>query len=128
MNTDGDTTIKTGNANVSANALTFANNNLAGNVVYGVVNIYGTLEGDIVLPDGQVANTGNSLSNAGNGSGSTNTASSSKDVNSTTFQSNDATIANNLTFNARLVITKRAETQAVITQLQLVALVSTQTF
>ena len=81
FNTGGDTTITTGNANVSANALTFANNNIAGNVTYGVVNIYGNLEGDIVLPAQSTSFDVVSSSSA------------------TTTQNNDVKITNTLTLD-----------------------------
>src|SRR3989344_1604337 len=99
FNTGGDSTIQTGNANVSGNVLTFANNNLAGNVVYGVVNIYGDLQGDIIFPEEQltVCCGGNlAASNTANGTGSANTAAASETNNTTTTQGNAATIINNL--------------------------------
>ncbi len=49
-NTQGDSTIISGDANVSATVLSFLNNNLEGEVVFGVVNIFGSLTGDIILP------------------------------------------------------------------------------
>lgn len=97
FNTGGNTVINTGDANVSANSLTFANNNLAGGVTYGVVNIYGNLEGDIVLPEfASVGGSQNSSQTTGNGALSTNTASSNSTTNNNTFQNNDLTIANNV--------------------------------
>lgn len=104
-NTGGDSSITTGDTNVVANALTFVNNNIAGNVVFGVVNIFGTLIGDIILPDSQVANctncgTNSTVANTNNGAGSTNTGSLSLTNNDNTFQTNDATIENNLTLAA----------------------------
>lgn len=100
----GDSTIQTGNANVAGNALTFANNNLAGKVIFGVVNIFGNLVGDIVLPDQQVAcsncNSQTTASNIGNSSGSTNTAGVNLSNTTDTFQRNDASIENNLTLAA----------------------------
>ncbi len=101
-NTGGNTTINTGDANISANSLTFANNNIAGNVVYGVVNIYGTLEGDIILPEYTVANPSAALtsSNSGNGANSSNATNIATENNNNTFQNNDATITNDLLINA----------------------------
>jgi hypothetical protein len=76
FNTGGDSLIATGDANVSANAVTFANNNIAGDVIYAVVNIFGDLVGDIILTEemmnavcggtcgGQIASE-----NSGNGAG-----------------------------------------------------------
>lgn len=46
----GDSFIQTGDANVVANVLNFLNNNFAGELVLGVVNIFGELVGDIILP------------------------------------------------------------------------------
>lgn len=89
LNTNGNTTIETGNANVSALVLSFVNNNLAGNVILGVVNIFGNLVGDIILPKEQLAQNTDC--------GSTNRV---QEVNildtQETFQSNDADIENNL--------------------------------
>ena len=104
-NTNGDTTITTGDANVSANALTFANNNLSGNVMFGVVNVYGDLVGDIILPE-EVFNTcltcapDMTAQNSENGSSSVNDASVSQTTNNSTQQNNDATIENNLLLDA----------------------------
>lgn len=102
-NTAGDNTIETGDANVAANVLTFANNNLVGGVIYGVVNIYGDLVGDIVLPDGTVVACclmDTTIVNSENGSGSTNTASVDQTTNNLTNQSNDLEIDNNLILSA----------------------------
>jgi hypothetical protein len=101
----GDTTITTQDANVAANVLTFANNNLAGNVIYGVVNIFGKLIGDIILPDNPFATCATcgadtKVVNTNNQQGSTNTASHETTINDSTFQANDATIENNLSFDA----------------------------
>ncbi|MBI2021762.1 hypothetical protein HYS93_02670 [Candidatus Daviesbacteria bacterium] len=110
-NTGGDSFIKTGDANVAANVLTFANNNLAGNVVYGVVNIFGNLIGDIILPDSEVQSSGSActsscgqnntlVGNIGNGDGSTNDAVVNLTENTSDFQFNNADIENNLILNA----------------------------
>lgn len=108
-NTNGTSTIQTGNAQVDANVLTFVNNNLAGNVVFGVVNIFGNLNGDIIIPQSAIDAAGNGCSscggsttaaNNGNGSNSTNDASANQNSTNNTFQTNDATIENNLTYNA----------------------------
>ncbi len=103
----GDTSIETGNANVAANVLTVANNNLAGNVIYGVVNIFGDLVGDLILPESAFntatacTNCGGSTlaGNIGNGSDSTNDAFVSQTNSENTFQLNDADIENNLILN-----------------------------
>lgn len=104
LNTGGDTNITTGKANIDANVATFANNNIAGNVEIGFVNIYGNLSGDIVLPDSAFTNcTGCSQNTTGvsnNGSGSTNTADSSSSNTSTANQTDGATITNNLSYAA----------------------------
>lgn len=102
-NTGGDSNITTGDANVAANVLTFANNNIAGNVIYGIVNIFGDLIGDIIFPEDQINSccAGSiTAKNTGNGSGSDN--SSNVDIIDTdnTFQSNNADITNDLVFDA----------------------------
>lgn len=106
-NTGGNTTLVSGDANVSANVLNFANNNIDGNVIYAVVNIYGNLVGDIIMPDptsaaacGVDCTNGTSAANTGNGSGSTNTATSSATTNNNTAQFNNADIENNLSYDA----------------------------
>lgn len=101
FNTSGDTLINTGDANVNANSLTFANNNLAGNVTFGVINIYGNLEGDIILPDAQVAPTNTvGAYNTGNGANSTNTSTLDSNTIDNTFQNNNVSINNNLILDA----------------------------
>ncbi len=106
-NTGGDSYITTGTAGVAGNVLTFLNNNLAGNVIFGVVNIFGDLIGDIILPESALnafacstcgGNT--SLVNSGNGSNSDNSASSNQNVNNTYNQMNNADINNNLVLDA----------------------------
>lgn len=104
-NTGGTSGIVTGDANVSANALTFANNNFGGNVVYGVVNIYGDLHGDIVFPE-EVAGTccvaGDLLAaNTANGANSNNLTNGTFDTTNTNFQTNTAQIDNNVILNAQ---------------------------
>lgn len=103
FNTNGNTTITTGDANVSANVLNFVNNNISGNVIFGVVNIYGTLEGDIILPDYTITNLGSQISaqNSGNGALSQNDASSVVNNSNSAFQNNDADIVNNLVINGQ---------------------------
>ena len=102
FNTAGDSSITTGDANVSGNILTFANNNIVGNVVYGVVNIFGDLIGDIILTQEALGalcgSCGGAVSaeNSDNGANSNNTAVADQTINDATFQSNDATIENNL--------------------------------
>ncbi len=101
FNTGGNTIINTGDANVSANSLNFVNNNISGNVVFGVVNIYGTLEGDIILPDYTITgfNQGVFAQNTGNGALSQNSTAVTNTNNDAAFQNNDATIVNKLILN-----------------------------
>lgn len=103
-NTGGDTSIQTGDANVAANIFNFANTNVAGNLYFGVVNLYGDLIGDIILPEvyftGCDCGADATLSNLGNGSGSANNiAFTSVDADSI-FQFNEALINNELTMTA----------------------------
>ncbi|MCX8009003.1 MAG: hypothetical protein N3A54_04875 [Patescibacteria group bacterium] len=105
-NTGGESVIYTGDANVSANLLTFANNNIQGNVVYGVVNIYGDLIGDIIFPEEQFAafcctSSTSTVTTANNGANSTNTTTIANSTNATTFQNNDAVIENILVLDAQ---------------------------
>lgn len=101
-NVGGDSNITTGDANVNANVLTFANNNIAGDVVYAVVNIFGDLIGDILFPEEFMANccgASSNSANSGNGSGSINSANTDIENVENTFQSNDANIVNELIFD-----------------------------
>ncbi len=104
LNTGGDNLIATGNANVSANSLTFANNNIAGGQVkYGVVNIYGQLLGDIIFPEellGNCCTNDVTAQNSGNGTSSNNNASISNSNADSTSQNNEATIDNSVNLNA----------------------------
>ena len=106
-NTGGDSYVTTGDASVAGNVLTFLNNNLAGNVILGVVNIFGDLIGDIILPESALnafacATCGGStaLVNSGNGSNSDNNASSDQAIIDTITQVNVADIDNNLILDA----------------------------
>lgn len=106
-NTKGDSTITTGDANISANILNFGNNNLAGNVIYGVVNIFGDLIGDIILPDNLFSSDCSPAcdpnllaTNTVNGDSSTNNINLNLDSNINTFQNNNAEILNDLTIDA----------------------------
>jgi len=102
-NTAGDSTITTGDANVSANVLTFANNNLSGNVVYAVVNIFGDLVGNIILPESFFASCCTSdltAENIGNGDSSVNTSQLSLNSTDQTSQTNNSDIDNNLILSA----------------------------
>lgn len=102
-NTGGDTKITTGDANVAANILTMANNNIAGNVIYSVVNIFGDLVGDIIFPENAMDFGGCSncegdilAKNSGNGTNSDNNLNVDQTTNDETYQFNDAIIENNL--------------------------------
>lgn len=102
-NTGGDVTIATGDANVSANALTFVNNNIAGNVIYGVVNIFGNLIGDIIAPAGfglPCCLGDTNIKNNGNGASSVNNANAIANASDQIYQFNNASINNNLFFDA----------------------------
>lgn len=111
QNTGGDSFIQTGDANVSANVLTFANNNFSGNVIFGVVDIFGTLNGDIILTDEAIAQilggscatcppNNTTASNTSNGSNSDNNVLVNQETNNNTFQTNNANIQNNLNLTA----------------------------
>lgn len=97
-NTGGDSTITTGDANVSANIVTLANNNIAGKLVYAVVNIFGDLIGNIILP--QEALSALTAANTGNGSDSTNTSTVNLADTELVNQFNSVDIQNNLVFDA----------------------------
>lgn len=93
LNTGGESEVDTGDANIVANVISFLNNNIAGNVVLGVVNIFGNLVGDIILPEGAFE-TDSLGSGSKNSSAVTNTSSSSS------TQTNQAEIENNLNLKA----------------------------
>lgn len=103
-NTGGNSNVTTGDANVAANLLTFANNNLSGNLVYAVVNIFGDLIGDIIFPEGLFNSccgaSDVTLTNTDNGAGSTNTTNYSNEITDSTTQINNLEIENNLIFDA----------------------------
>ncbi len=99
----GDVVIETGDANVSANVVNFVNNNIAGNVYMGVVNIFGDLTGDLILPEqqaGSQADSGTTVSNTNNNSDSDNFASVDNSVLNEVTQENTANVTNNLTISA----------------------------
>jgi hypothetical protein len=102
-NTNGDSSIETGDANVSGNIINLVNNNFTGEVIYAVVNVFGNLIGDIILPDGTVLSccSGSvSAQNSGNGADSTNTASVDQTTSDNVYQFNNADIENNLLLSA----------------------------
>lgn len=100
-NTGGASAITTGNANVSANSITTVNNAVDGKIVYGVVNIYGNLVGDIILPQSYIdavsASQTEPIATTQNDAGSTNTATTTHNSSDTTTQSNNSGIDNTLT-------------------------------
>ncbi len=102
-NTGGSTSVETGDANVSANVFSLLNNNIIGTgnpVLFGVVNIFGNLIGDIIIPD--LGNTRNSTGaiNSGNGAGSNNAANISQTNSTDTTQNNTANIDNKVKINS----------------------------
>lgn len=106
-NTGGDSYITTGDANVSGNVLSFLNNNIAGNVIFGVVNIFGDLVGDIILPESALSAFGCavcgadlSLINQNNGANSDNNLSGTQVSSDVIDQINTADINNNLILDA----------------------------
>lgn len=101
-NTGGDSSITTGDATVVATVGNFVNNNLAGagNVILAVVNIFGDLVGNILLPESSVAEGGTTVANTDNGSGSTNTADVTSTATNDTTQVNNATVTNNINVGA----------------------------
>jgi len=99
-NTGGDSEITTGDANVSASVLTFANTNIVGGVIYSIVNIFGDLIGDIIFPSNVCCIGSAAVKNSGNGADSTNTAEINLEQNDTTLQTNNANIQNNLNLAA----------------------------
>lgn len=108
-NTNGDVNIQTGDANVAANVLTFANNNVAGDVIYTVVNVFGDLVGDIIMPKEYIEAAGGCstcgggdvlAANTGNGANSNNELNVDQTTTNNTYQYNDANIENNLIIDA----------------------------
>ena len=104
-NTGGDVSIDTGDADVAASVFNFANNNFAGNVYFTTVNIFGTLDGDIVMPDEfftacDCGAGATDLTNTQNGTGSNNAIAYTTADSTNLFQTNDAMINNNLILDA----------------------------
>ena len=103
-NTGGDSIIETGDANIVANLINFLNNNITGTAQFlvGVVNIFGTLQGDIIVEAPTSCDCGSSTlaQNSGNGSDSTNNAEINLDNNTEILQNNNATINNNINIDA----------------------------
>lgn len=102
-NTNGDSIIQTGDANTSGNVLTFANNNIAGKIIFGVVNIFGNLVGDIILPENLLTCTDCqqiTAANSNNGADSDNNTVVATSDTEEVFQTNLADIENNFTVTA----------------------------
>lgn len=97
-NTGGDSTIQTGNANVSASVLNFVNNNLSGKLAYAAINIFGDLTGDIILTQEQLDTLLASIE--GNGTESESEVNTNLASSNTTNQFNSADIDNNIVLNA----------------------------
>ena len=75
-NTGGDSSIKTGDANIAASIVNFINSNIIGRtVMVGIVNVFGSWLGDAV-PPGEDPDVNNNSAGAG-GASSSNSASSS---------------------------------------------------
>ncbi|MDP2671264.1 MAG: hypothetical protein Q8P13_02265 [bacterium] len=106
----GDGTITTGDANVAVNVINFLNNTFlggAGELLLGVVNVFGNLNGDIVFNPPPVGETSTIFSpeslNAANlttGSDSANFADSSTNNSSTLGVNNTANVLNGINLNA----------------------------
>jgi len=101
----GDGSITTGDANVAFNLINLLNNVFLGQLLVGVVNIFGTLSGDIVLDGlgtgGNYPYTGSlNAGNTNTGSDSTNDAQSSIDNDTNIDLDNNAEILNNVTLDA----------------------------
>ncbi|OGG12779.1 hypothetical protein A3D77_07010 [Candidatus Gottesmanbacteria bacterium RIFCSPHIGHO2_02_FULL_39_11] len=101
----GNGVVKTGDANALANIINLANTNLnVAEWLFGVINIYGTLTGNIILPDGTSvlasSITSNSpvstTSNSQTGAGSDNTAVYQTSDTSEFKNVNTATVATNV--------------------------------
>lgn len=101
-NIGGDVAITTGDANTSANVINMANNNFAGNVLVGVVNIFGDLIGNIIFPEqqGSGGGSGTYAANLANGVDSQNFNNIDQSVVDEITQNNTATIDNNINLAA----------------------------
>lgn len=102
-NTGGDSYVETGDANAVATVGNFVNNNIsqAGEVLIAVVNIFGDLIGNILLPESTLAENGSgsggtTVANVGNGANSDNNA--GVDISNTGLvdQNNNANVGNNI--------------------------------
>jgi len=100
-NTRSNTSIDTGDANVSASVLNLVNTNIAGGIVYSVVNIFGDLVGDIIFPETDNC-CGDDVyaTNSENSGGSTNVTDVDITNSDDTFQFNNVELENNLILEA----------------------------
>lgn len=100
----GNGVVKTGDANAVANIINLANTNLdVAEWLFGVINIYGSLTGNIILPDGTsvpasdiTSASGSTTSNSQTGAGSDNTAVYQTSDTSAFQNVNTATVATNV--------------------------------
>jgi len=101
----GNGSVTTGDANVALNVINFLNNTFlggAGQLLLGVVNVFGKLSGNIVLnmpSGGSTASLGSNSSTAANnktGSGSDNSASTTTSNTSDLSLNNNLNLANNI--------------------------------
>ena len=100
-NTGGDNTITTGDVNVAASLINLANSTIFGGAAF-VVNVFGSLVGDIIFPSSipSGAGSGNaSLSNTGNGANSNNLTNFTNTNNNNINLNNNASVENNLNIN-----------------------------
>lgn len=94
----GNGSITTGNASAVANIVNLANTNLnVAEWLFGIVNIFGTLTGNIILPDGSSVNLGSSFSsvlsaNQDTGAFSNNTANYTSNETTTFTNNNNADV------------------------------------
>lgn len=107
----GNGSVSTGNATALGNIINLANTNInVSEWLFGVVNIWGSLLGNIILPQntgsGSNGNSGNinsgntSVGNGTTGAGSTNNTSTVKSENDQYTNTNTAQVANNLDVTA----------------------------
>ncbi|MEX0621547.1 MAG: hypothetical protein WD187_00935 [Candidatus Woykebacteria bacterium] len=105
----GNGSVTTGDANIAFNLINFLNNVFlggGGELLLGVVNIFGTLDGDIVLKginEGGTGTNGSGLDllagNSTTGAGSENTANNSTSNNTSIDLNNLADVQNNVNLN-----------------------------
>jgi hypothetical protein len=103
----GDGSIKTGNAQASGNIVNLANTNLnVSEWLFGVVNVFGTLAGNIILPQdtGESNSSGQSapvlVENSATGPGSTNNVTYNNEDLSSLKNANTASVTSNVDVSA----------------------------